>query len=103
MLLSVSRKTLFPQTRSTIFFALNDLPSSFDKDEKHRSRDPLEFEDTSAPAQLVAAGVELDSLAKKSLLHFLADDGSGKQQLLKLPLNRALPRVDEQERLQIRK
>jgi len=42
-------------------------------------------------------------LRSERLSHFLADDGSGKQQLLKLPLNGALPRVAEQERLPIRK
>ena len=39
----------------------------------------------------------------RKAFNFLADDGSGKQQLLKLPLNGALPRVAEQERLPIRK
>jgi hypothetical protein len=42
-------------------------------------------------------------LRSKRPSHFSADDGYGKQQLLKLPLNGALPRVAEQERLQIRK
>src|SRR5207302_6174240 len=57
-------ENIFAPDPAHYLVTLNNLPCPFDQQQKHGGRNTFKLEDTTASAQLVAAGVELDSLAQ---------------------------------------